>query len=92
MGDDGAAGDDLLTGALYVHEVRVGGLHKTLELVLLGLMLSGGVEEINGESLVATGQTCEGPWRVWDAPWLGTFFLGLLADAASFEAGFKLCG
>lgn len=66
----GAAGDDLLTGALYVHEVRVGGLHKTLELVLLGLMLSGGVEEINGESLLGDSQTCGVHWRLGNAPWL----------------------
>ena len=49
-------------------------------------MLSGGVEEINGESLLAAGQTCEGPWRFVNAPWLiggDLFFLGLLADAAS---------
>lgn len=41
-----------LTRALNVHEVRVGGLHKTLELVLLSLVFGGGVEEIDGESLM----------------------------------------
>ena len=40
------------TWALDVHEIRVGGLYKTLQLVLLGLRLSRGVEEIDGERLV----------------------------------------
>ena len=44
--------DTLRTRALDVHEVRVGGRHKTLELVPALLGLSGGVEEVNGESLV----------------------------------------
>jgi hypothetical protein len=38
------------TGTLYVHEVGVWRLHKALELVLLGFVLVGGVEEIDGES------------------------------------------
>jgi hypothetical protein len=39
------------TWAFNVHEVRVGGLYETLQLVLLRLGLSGGVEEIDGERL-----------------------------------------
>lgn len=39
------------TGALDIHEERVGGLHETLELVLPGLVFGGGVKEIDGESL-----------------------------------------
>jgi len=35
--------------ALDVHEIRVGGLYETLQLVLFGLSLSRGVEEIDGE-------------------------------------------
>ena len=41
----------VLTRAFNVHEVGVGRLHKTLELVLLGFVLVGGVEEIDSESL-----------------------------------------
>jgi len=37
--------------ALDVHEIRVGGLYETLQLVLFGLSLSRGVEEIDGERL-----------------------------------------
>jgi hypothetical protein len=44
-------GPATLTGALDVHEVRVGRLHEALELVLPLLELSGGVEEVDGESL-----------------------------------------
>jgi len=47
MGED--RGDTEASWAFDVHEVRVGGLHETLELVLLRLGLSGGVEEIDGE-------------------------------------------
>ena len=39
------------TWALDVHEIRVGGLYETLQLVLFGLSLSRGVEEIDGERL-----------------------------------------
>jgi len=39
------------TWAFDVHEVRVGGLYETLQLVLLRLSLGGGVEEIDGERL-----------------------------------------
>lgn len=39
------------TRALNVHEVRVGRLYKTLELVLLLLVLGRGVQQIDGESL-----------------------------------------
>jgi len=35
--------------AFYIHEIRVGGLYETLELVPLGLGLGGGVEKIDGE-------------------------------------------
>ena len=38
-------------GHFDVHEVRVGGLYEALELVLLRLGLSRGVEEIYGERL-----------------------------------------
>jgi len=38
------------TGALDIHEEGVGRLHETLELVLPGLVLGGGVKEIDGES------------------------------------------
>jgi hypothetical protein len=40
------------TWALYVHEIRVGWLYETLQLVLLGLGLRRRVEEIDGERLV----------------------------------------
>jgi hypothetical protein len=40
------------TWAFYVHEVRVRGLYKTLQLVPLGLGLGGGVEKIDGERLL----------------------------------------
>ncbi|OJT09594.1 hypothetical protein TRAPUB_13971 [Trametes pubescens] len=40
------------TRALDVHEVGVGGLHEALELVPALLGISGGVEEVDGESLV----------------------------------------
>lgn len=43
-----------LTWAFDIHEERIWGLHKTLELVLLFLVFSGGVEEIDGESLRRT--------------------------------------
>jgi hypothetical protein len=39
------------TRALDIHEERVGRLHEALELVLLLLMGSGRVQQINGESL-----------------------------------------
>jgi hypothetical protein len=39
------------TRALDVHKVRVGRLHKSLELVLLLLVFGRGVKEINCESL-----------------------------------------
>ena len=39
------------TWAFDVHEVRVGRLYETLQLVLLRLRLGRGVEEINGERL-----------------------------------------
>lgn len=39
------------TWALDVHEVRVGRLHDTLELVSAGLGSGAGVKEIDGESL-----------------------------------------
>jgi hypothetical protein len=39
------------TWAFYVHEIRVRGLHETLELVLLAFMFSRGVQEIDSESL-----------------------------------------
>ena len=42
----------LRTRALNVHEVGVGGLHKPLELVAALLVLSGGVEEVDGERLI----------------------------------------
>ena len=51
MEDVGDEGPATLTRALDVHEVGVGGLHEALELVLLLLELSGGVEEVDGESL-----------------------------------------
>jgi hypothetical protein len=41
----------LHTWAFDVHEVRIGRLYETLQLVLLRLGLSGGVEEIDGEGL-----------------------------------------
>lgn len=41
----------MLTRALHIHEVRVGGLHETLELVALLLSLRERVKEIDGESL-----------------------------------------
>lgn len=46
---------DVLTGALDVHEVRVGGLYETLQLVLPLLRLVGGVDEIDSESLRGCG-------------------------------------
>lgn len=39
------------TWAFDIHEVRVGGLYETLQLMLLRLGLSRGVEEIDGERL-----------------------------------------
>ena len=51
MEDVGDEGPATLTRALDVHEVGVGRLHEALELVLLLLELSGGVEEVDGESL-----------------------------------------
>jgi hypothetical protein len=47
VGEDG--GDVEAAGALDVHEVGVGALHKALELVSLLLVLDGGVKEIDGE-------------------------------------------
>ena len=41
----------LLTGALYVHEVGVWRLDKTLEFVLLGLLFQRRVKEIDSERL-----------------------------------------
>lgn len=43
--------DSSRTWTFDVHEVRVGGLYEALELVLLRLGLSRGVEEIYGERL-----------------------------------------
>ena len=40
------------TRALHVHEVGVGRLHKTLELVAALFVLSRGVEKIDGKRLV----------------------------------------
>jgi hypothetical protein len=40
------------TWAFDVHEVRVGGLYETLQLVPPCLGLSGGVKEIDGEGLI----------------------------------------
>lgn len=42
--------DGKATRALDVHEVRVGGLHQTLELVASLFSLNGGVEQVDGES------------------------------------------
>ena len=50
---DHADAAPLHTRALDVHEVGVGGLHKTLELVAALLVLSRRVEEVDGESLIA---------------------------------------
>jgi len=47
MGED--CGDIEASWAFDVHEVRVGGLYETLQLVLLRLGLGRGVEEIDGE-------------------------------------------
>jgi len=58
------SGDRKATWALDVHEVRVGALYETLELVAPLLGLSGGVKQINGEShifeLGATNECVEG--------------------------------
>lgn len=40
-------GDLEASGALDVHEEAIGGLHKALELVCVGLGLGGGVEQID---------------------------------------------
>jgi len=40
-------GDLEASGALDVHEEAIGGLHKSLELVRVGLGLRGGVEQID---------------------------------------------
>jgi hypothetical protein len=40
------------TWAFDVHEIRVGRLYETLQLVLLGLGLGSWVEEIDGKRLV----------------------------------------
>lgn len=45
-------GDSEATGALDVHEERVGVLHKSLELVAASLLLGGGVKKVDGESLI----------------------------------------
>lgn len=45
------SGDGEATGALDVHEERVGVLHKSLELVRASLLLGGGVEKVDSESL-----------------------------------------
>ena len=45
-------GDGEATGALDVHEERVGVLHKSLELVRASLLLGGGVKKVDGESLM----------------------------------------
>ena len=45
-----------LTWALDVHEVGVGRLHKPLELVATLLVLSGGVEEVDSERLMAADE------------------------------------
>ena len=44
-------GDSEAARALDVHEERVGVLHKSLELVAASLLLGGGVEKVDGESL-----------------------------------------
>lgn len=49
VGEDG--GDGEATRALDVHEERVGVLHKSLELVRASLLLGGGVQKVDGESL-----------------------------------------
>jgi len=43
------SGNSEASWALYVHEIRVGRLYETLQLVLLGLGLRRRVEEIDGE-------------------------------------------
>lgn len=48
MREDGC--DSEASGTFDVHKIRVGRLHKSLELVLLLLVLVRGVEEINCES------------------------------------------
>lgn len=45
------SGDSEATRALDIHEERVGVLHKSLELVAASLLLGGGVEKVDGESL-----------------------------------------
>jgi len=42
------------TWAFDIHEIRVGGLYETLQLVSLRLGLGRGVEEIDGERLFDT--------------------------------------
>lgn len=54
MREDG--GDGEATGALDVHEERVGVLHKSLELVRASLLLGGGVKKVDGESLMGEGR------------------------------------
>jgi len=48
VGEDG--GDGEAAGALNVHEERAGLGHKGLELVLAGLSLRRGVEEVDREN------------------------------------------
>ena len=45
------SGDGEAARALDVHEERVGVLYEPLELVALGLLLSGGVKKVDGENL-----------------------------------------
>lgn len=45
------SGDGEAARALDIHEERVGVLHKSLELVLLSLVLRSWVEKVDGESL-----------------------------------------
>lgn len=46
------SGDVHATWALDIHEVRVGALYETLELVRVLFVLNGGVQEIDGQLLM----------------------------------------
>lgn len=50
-------GDSEAARALDVHEERVGVLHKSLELVRASLLLGGGVQKVDSESLSSDNQT-----------------------------------
>jgi hypothetical protein len=64
------------TWTFYIHEIRVGRLHETLEFVLLALMFRRRVQQIDGQRLDGFCEDFAQIKRIFSIPFL-TSFLGV---------------